>query len=49
MLSVFLVYCVPATGAASFVLLTGVKPEQSLAFPAVPVKVRETPPILSEL
>ena len=46
-LSIFLVYWVPATGAASFVLLVGVKPEQSLPFPAVPVKVIAIPAILS--
>ena len=46
-LSVFLVYCVPAAGAEPPVLLVGVNPEQSLPVPATPSSVSATPPILS--
>ena len=42
-LSVFLVYCVPATGAEPPVLLVGVNPWHNLALPAVPVKVKLNP------
>ena len=37
-LSVFLVYCVPADGAEPPVLLVGVNPWHNLPFPAVPVR-----------
>ena len=43
MLSVFLVYCVPATGAEPPVLFVGVNPAHNLATPAVPVKVKLSP------
>ena len=39
-------YCVPATGAEPPVLFVGVNPAQSLPFPAVPVKLIETPLIV---
>jgi len=41
------VYCVPADGAEPPVLFVGVNPAQSLPFPAVPVKLIETPLIVS--
>ncbi len=48
MLSVFLVYCVPALGVTSPpVLLVGVNPAQSLPFPAVPVSDRLAPSMVS--
>ena len=47
MLSVFLVYCVPATGAEPPVLLVAVNPAQSLPVPAAPSSVSDTPPMVS--
>ena len=46
-LSVFLVYCVPATGAEPPVLLVAVNPAQSLPVPAAPSSVSDTPPMVS--
>ena len=42
-LSVFLAYCVPATGADPPVLLVGVNPAHNLRLPAVPVNDNDKP------